>query len=85
MKKAVVLLSALFVMVYGEHDAQESMPICMNWKDVVMMHWQSLSSIHKLLLIGLIGLAITWVVWRIIKCGRGGCGCHCGDNCTCKI
>jgi len=84
-KKAIVLLSALFVMVYGEHDGQENMSLGRNWKDSIMVHWQSLSSIEQLLLTGLIGLAVVWVVWRIFKCGKGGCGCHCGDRCTCKL
>lgn len=85
MKKAVILLSAFCVKVYAEQDDQESLSACMNWKDTIMMHWQALSSVHKLLLAGLIGLAVIWVVWRIVKCGKGGCGCHCADTCTCKI
>jgi hypothetical protein len=80
MKKFLLMLVAS-----GIIRAEEMSPICMNWKDSLMNQWQNMSTMHKLLFGGLLGLAIIWIVWRLIACGNGGCGCHCNDKCSCKL
>lgn len=80
MKKFLLMIATSCML-----QADETESVCMNWKDSIMMQWQGMSHMHKLLVTGLVGLTLIWIVWRIIKCGKGGCGCHCGDNCTCKL
>jgi len=79
-KKFLLMIATTFML-----QADETESVCMNWKDSIMMQWHNMSHMHKLLVTGLVGLTLIWIVWRIIQCGKGGCGCHCGDNCTCKL
>lgn len=81
MKKLLFLLVGLTNFL----QAEEIEAVCMSWHDSLIFQWNNLSHMHKLLVTALVGLTVLWIVWRIVKCGKGGCGCHCNENCTCKL
>ena len=42
--------------------------------------------IQTIVVLGIVAVALVYVLWRIIKTarGKGDCGCGCGKDCKCK-
>jgi hypothetical protein len=77
MKKKLVTLLATALPVFAEDEYQEATSQVTSWKDSVMDYWNGLSDMHKMIIYGLVILAIVFVVYRTFKCGS------CGGNCNC--
>ena len=83
MKKMLVTLLVTTLQVFADDENQEVTSQAMGWKDKVMAYWDGLSDMHKMIIYGLVILAVVYVGYRLFKCGVGGCGCGCGGNCNC--
>lgn len=57
----------------------------MGWRDTIMAHWYNMSPMAQYAVLGVLALAVIYVIRRIMKCG-GGCTCGCGkgSSCGCK-
>lgn len=78
MKKKLVTLLAMALPVFAEDEYQEATSQASSWKDSIMTHWNSLSDMNKMIIYGLVILAIVWIVSRIFNCAgcSGNCNCH---------
>jgi hypothetical protein len=56
----------------------------LSYKMKIMIYWSSLSSLHKMVIIGLAGLAVLWIICKLMHCRTASCSCGCGSkNCKC--
>ncbi len=78
MKKILVSLLLTVTQVFAEDEYQEVSSHVKSWKDNMMGHWDGLSDMHKMIIGGVVVLAIVWVVSRMFNCGGcdGNCKCH---------
>jgi len=44
------------------------------------------SIIQTIVVLGIVAVALVYVLWRVVKTarGKGDCGCGCGKDCHCK-
>jgi hypothetical protein len=77
MKKKLVALLTTALPVFAEDEYEKVTSHVKSWKEGMMDHWNSLSDMHKMIIYGVVILAIVWVVSRVFNCGG------CGGNCTC--
>jgi len=42
--------------------------------------------LETIVVLGIVAIALLYVLWRVVKTarGKGDCGCGCGKNCQCK-
>lgn len=83
MKKIVMAFVMGAGRLFAQDDCQESMSEVTTWKDSLMQYWDNLSHTHKMIAYGIAALVILMIVYRLIKCGIGGCGCECSGSCNC--
>lgn len=77
MKKKLINLLAIALPIFAEDTCQEADSQVISWKDSVINYWDGLSDIHKMIIYGVVILAIIWVVYRTFMCSS------CGGNCNC--
>jgi len=53
----------------------ESLPekMEMGWKDMIMVHWSTMSSVHKFILVAVVVLLVVWIVCKFMKSGKDCC------------
>jgi hypothetical protein len=66
----------------GASDLMSSL----SWKTKLMIYWASMSSMHKIIALILVVLAVLWIAHRLMHCRKGGsCSCGCGaGGCGCN-
>lgn len=69
----LVLFVALNIVGAGSESTSST-----GWLCSIQREWCALSSIHQTMIIGLLIVAVLWIVWRWIK--GGNCNCQCSDN-----
>jgi len=57
----------------------------MNFIKIVLCYWNTMTFIQQAIFITIISVISLWVIWRLLKCGKGSCPCSCGNNCKCNI
>lgn len=66
-------------------DVSEKISDSLSWKMKLMLYWHAMSSMHKMIAVGLITLFVVWIVFRLLKIGKcSSCTCGCGGGkCNC--
>lgn len=66
-------------------DVSEKISESLSWKMKLMLYWHVMSTMHKMIVIGLVALVIVWIVFRLLKIGKcSSCTCGCGGGkCNC--
>ncbi len=80
----IALISFGSTLFAGYDEALSApMPASMSLKEKVMAYWYGLSSMHKYVLLGVLAVALVWILWCFFKRKDGCCGCDCSGSCNC--
>ncbi|MBI2344588.1 hypothetical protein HYV10_00760 [Candidatus Dependentiae bacterium] len=82
MKKILSVLVVMVGRVLAHDECQESLS-AVSWKDSVVQYWNNLSYAHKMIAYGIFILALLMIIYRLVVCKAGSCGCGCGGRCQC--
>ena len=53
---------------------------------LLIMNMETSTILETIVVLGIVAVALVYVLWRVIKTtrGKGDCGCGCGKNCKNK-
>lgn len=70
--------------VSGMQAAANEVMSSMSYKMKIMLFWASMSSMHKLIIVGLGVLVVFWILCKLMHHRKGSCSCGCGaSGCGC--